>query len=79
MNTIQSLVSEFQTEHAHEFTPAQRIELLRAMIAEHGYDNVMSATGYKISTLNMVMRDTTVALSDERIRQAVYVFNKLEK
>ena len=78
MNTIQKLVSEFQTKHANRYTNEERVELIKNMVKNHGYDITAQATGYKMSTLNQITSGQNVSVADERVRQAVYVLNNLK-
>lgn len=79
MKTIIQLVNEFQLQNTSKYSNAERVEIIKNFISEHGFDKVAQATGYKHSTLSAINSDKTgtLPISDERVRQAVYVFNNL--
>lgn len=78
MTSIQNLISDFQENHAFEFTNEQRVVLIKEMVTQHGYDLVMEATGYKMSSLNQIVSGKNPQISDERVRQAIFVFTNLK-
>ena len=78
MKIIDELVAEFKQTVSEKFTQPERSAKIKSYVETFGIEKVSQATGYKISTLIAISNDRagTVLISDLRVIQAEYVFNK---
>lgn len=78
MKKIAELVKEFK-EGDCTFTQSERSSIIKTCVDEFGIEKVSAATGYKLSTLVAICNDkkNSILISDVKVRQARYVFNRL--
>lgn len=81
MNTkkIEELMSRFDVTFKEQ-EQQERVELLKTLaelVEKHGYDSVSFTTGYKVSTITVILRGHIQNISKQRIERAVYVYNNL--
>lgn len=69
---ILKLVSEYQG------CTTNKVAIIKGLVDEHGYDSVALATGYKVSTLNQLVRGNLDKISTNRVEQALFVFKNLK-
>lgn len=66
-----------QFENKEQEERKQLFKTLDELVTEHGYDAVSFTTGYRVSTLNTMLRGNIQNISKQRIERAVFVFNSL--
>lgn len=55
-----------------------RVQILRELVEEHGYDLVCQATGYRHTTLANIVSGHVKSVSENKVNRATYIFNNLK-
>lgn len=79
MKKAEELMLRFdsQFENKEKSERKELLETLKTLVTKHGYDAVSFTTGYKISTLNAILRGHVQQISKQRVERAEHVFNQL--